>query len=480
MSAVTTPAPPTPKIKRRSFASWFKVLGWRHIVAWVAIIWSIFPIMWVVSAAFTKDPSISSSSLIPTNPTIENFQTLFTNPDQPYANWYVNTMIVASVSAFLTVLIAAGAAYAFSRFRFKGRKVGMTFLLLVQMFPQFLALAAIYIIMVNIGDVFPPIGLDTLPGWPERVRLMQENWIGKSEGVRFAFPHDIRGADGQLIGDGKMYVFTTRADTIMGVTFCAVAAEHPLALHAAASQPALAAFLEECKTGGTTEAELATQEKKGMPTGLFVTHPLTGAQVEVWVGNYVLMSYGDGAVMGVPGHDERAGRAVAHGLCRSGRCAAGLNTAPAGTPGDSKHGIGDDCAAADRRGGGAGVSARPVAPGPFAAAADGHRGRLPPAAGADRRADRAVARGGARPRARLLVCGRPAPGCAVAIGAPCGGGLRAPGGGGGIGRRVCGNFATLSRGARGAAKLKSPKMSAVTRETSARKARSPSFIAALA
>ncbi len=145
----------------------------------------------------------------------------------------------------------------------------------------------------------------TLDGWPDKVRLMQENWIGKSEGVRFAFTHSIQGADGALIGDGKMYVFTTRADTIMGVTFCAVAAEHPLALHAAASNPALAAFLEECKTGGTTEAELATQEKKGMATGLFVTHPLTGAQVEVWVGNYVLMSYGDGAVMGVPAHDER-------------------------------------------------------------------------------------------------------------------------------------------------------------------------------
>ncbi|WP_310567580.1 leucine--tRNA ligase [Hydrogenophaga sp.] len=145
----------------------------------------------------------------------------------------------------------------------------------------------------------------TLNGWPDKVRLMQENWIGKSEGVRFAFTHDIQGADGALIGDGKMYVFTTRADTIMGVTFCAVAAEHPLAHHAAASNPALAAFIEECKTGGTTEAELATQEKKGMATGLFVTHPLTGAQVEVWVGNYVLMSYGDGAVMGVPAHDER-------------------------------------------------------------------------------------------------------------------------------------------------------------------------------
>lgn len=146
---------------------------------------------------------------------------------------------------------------------------------------------------------------DKLPGWPERVKLMQENWIGKSEGVRFAFTHDIRSDDGALIGDGKMYVFTTRADTIMGVTFCAVAPEHPLATHAAKGNAALAAFIEECKTGGTTEAELATQEKKGVPTGLFVTHPLTDEKVQVWVGNYVLMGYGDGAVMGVPAHDER-------------------------------------------------------------------------------------------------------------------------------------------------------------------------------
>ena len=146
---------------------------------------------------------------------------------------------------------------------------------------------------------------DKLPGWPERVKLMQENWIGKSEGVRFAFTHDIKGDDGALIGDGKMYVFTTRADTIMGVTFCAVAPEHPLAAHAAKTSPALKAFIEECKSGGTTEAELATQEKKGMPTGLFVNHPLTDEKIEVWVGNYVLMGYGDGAVMGVPAHDER-------------------------------------------------------------------------------------------------------------------------------------------------------------------------------
>ena len=150
-------------------------------------------------------------------------------------------------------------------------------------------------------------GLDDL-GWPERVKLMQQNWIGKSFGVRFAFTHDIKNNEGQLIGDGRMYVFTTRADTIMGVTFAAVAPEHPLAMHAATlngGNEKLSDFIEKCKRGSVIEADLATQEKEGMPTGLFVTHPLTGQQIEVWVGNYVLMSYGDGAVMGVPAHDER-------------------------------------------------------------------------------------------------------------------------------------------------------------------------------
>jgi len=147
--------------------------------------------------------------------------------------------------------------------------------------------------------------IDDLDGWPEQVRTMQRNWIGKSEGVRFAFPHQIADETGALVQDGKMYVFTTRPDTIMGVTFCAVAAEHPIATLAAKNNATLAAFIEVCKAGGTTEAEMATKEKEGMPTGLFVTHPLTGEQVEVWVGNYVLMTYGDGAVMGVPAHDER-------------------------------------------------------------------------------------------------------------------------------------------------------------------------------
>ena len=102
-----------------------------------------------------------------------------------------------------------------------------------------------------------------------------------------------------------LWVYTTRADTIMGVTFVAVAAEHPLATRAAQDNPELAAFIEECKQGGVAEADLATMEKKGMPTGISVTHPLTGESIPVWVGNYVLMGYGEGAVMAVPAHDER-------------------------------------------------------------------------------------------------------------------------------------------------------------------------------
>ncbi|MDR0737196.1 MAG: leucine--tRNA ligase [Zoogloeaceae bacterium] len=143
-------------------------------------------------------------------------------------------------------------------------------------------------------------GLDTLTGWPEEVRLMQKNWIGKSVGVRLAFVL----ADSKY-QEQKLWVFTTRADTLMGVTFVAVAAEHPLAVHAAKGNPELAAFIAECKKGGVAEADFATMEKKGAPTGLFAQHPLTGERIPVWVGNYVLMSYGEGAVMAVPAHDER-------------------------------------------------------------------------------------------------------------------------------------------------------------------------------
>ncbi|MCW3480277.1 leucine--tRNA ligase [Neisseriaceae bacterium JH1-16] len=143
--------------------------------------------------------------------------------------------------------------------------------------------------------------LDTLDGWPEQVKTMQRNWIGKSFGAEIVFPYD---ADSIHHG-GELKVYTTRPDTLMGATYVAVAAEHPLATQAAEGNPALQAFIAECKAGSVAEADMATMEKKGLPTGLFVVHPLTGAKLPVWVANYVLWGYGEGAVMAVPGHDER-------------------------------------------------------------------------------------------------------------------------------------------------------------------------------
>ena len=149
--------------------------------------------------------------------------------------------------------------------------------------------------------------LDEMPGWPDSVKTMQRNWIGRSEGVELAF--EVEGEDEPLT------VFTTRPDTLMGVTYMAVAAEHPLAAKAAAGNPAVAAFVEECKTSVAAEAMLETMEKKGMPLGMSARHPITGEPVPLWVANFVLMSYGTGAVMAVPGHDARDWEfAKKHGL----------------------------------------------------------------------------------------------------------------------------------------------------------------------
>ncbi|WP_017463260.1 leucine--tRNA ligase [Dyella ginsengisoli] len=140
-------------------------------------------------------------------------------------------------------------------------------------------------------------GLDSLPGWPDAVKTMQRNWIGRSEGLEIHFAVE---------GEAEpLTVFTTRPDTLMGVTFVSIAGEHPLAVKAAENNPELAAFLAELRQGGVSEAELETQEKRGMATGLFAIHPVTGDKVPVWVANFVLMGYGTGAVMAVPGHDER-------------------------------------------------------------------------------------------------------------------------------------------------------------------------------
>ncbi len=137
--------------------------------------------------------------------------------------------------------------------------------------------------------------LGQLDGWPERVKAMQANWIGRSEGAEVAF----------ACGDTTIKVFTTRPDTLLGATFMAVAAEHPLALAAAENNPELADFIRQCQKGGVSEADIATQEKLGMDTGLKAIHPLTGDELPVWIANYVLMGYGEGAIMAVPAHDER-------------------------------------------------------------------------------------------------------------------------------------------------------------------------------
>ena len=138
--------------------------------------------------------------------------------------------------------------------------------------------------------------LDDLPGWPERVKLMQANWIGRSEGLEIEF---------EVEGGGTLGIYTTRPDTLLGVTYMAVAAEHPLALRAAQGNPDLQAFLAECQRMGVTEAALETMEKRGMPLGIDAIHPISGERIPIWVANFVLMSYGTGAVMAVPAHDQR-------------------------------------------------------------------------------------------------------------------------------------------------------------------------------
>jgi len=140
-------------------------------------------------------------------------------------------------------------------------------------------------------------GLDKLPGWPDSVKTMQRNWIGRSEGLEIQFP--VEGSDAVLT------VFTTRPDTLMGVTFVSIAAEHPLALEAAQGNPQIQKFIDECRHGATATADIETQEKKGIDTGFKVVHPVTGETLPVWIANFVLMGYGTGAVMAVPGHDQR-------------------------------------------------------------------------------------------------------------------------------------------------------------------------------
>ena len=150
--------------RRRNRSSSFRGNWWRHVVAVLALLFALFPVAYVTSAAFNADQSLTGASLIPRAVTFDNFRALFNDPEAPYLRWLANSIFVAGAAAFVSVLLGASAAYAFSRFRFRGRRMGLVSLLLIQMFPQFLALVAIYLILLRVGDVFPRIGLNTPSG----------------------------------------------------------------------------------------------------------------------------------------------------------------------------------------------------------------------------------------------------------------------------------------------------------------------------
>jgi len=153
-----------PTKRKMSSLHWFREVGWRHLVAWVAIVFAVFPLLYVVSVAFNPIGTLTGSNALFTRFDLGNFAKLFTNPDLPFARWFVNTLVIGLVSSAGTVFLGALAAYSFSRMRFKGRRVGLLSLLLIQMFPQYLAVVAIFLLMAGISDVFPAIGLGTQTG----------------------------------------------------------------------------------------------------------------------------------------------------------------------------------------------------------------------------------------------------------------------------------------------------------------------------
>ncbi len=150
--------------KRRSFRKWWRDLGFRHLILIIAGIFALYPVVWILSSAFNAVDTLSGAQLVPRNTTTENFTGLFDNDSTPFARWIWNSYVIAIVAASINLVIAAMAAFAFSRFRFKGRRVGLLTLLLVQVFPQFLAFVAILLLVQQIGEVFPAAGLDTHVG----------------------------------------------------------------------------------------------------------------------------------------------------------------------------------------------------------------------------------------------------------------------------------------------------------------------------
>lgn len=157
------PRAPRP-VRRSSFAPWFRRNGWRHLVAWLTLGFALFPVVWIVSASFNPTGSLNAQRLIPSDPSLENYRTLFTDEDVPYVRWFWNTVLISGAAALLNTFLCALAAYPFSRLRFAGRRTGLLTVLLVQMFPQIAAVIAIFIIMQNLGRVFPAIGIGTQAG----------------------------------------------------------------------------------------------------------------------------------------------------------------------------------------------------------------------------------------------------------------------------------------------------------------------------
>ncbi|MGB5756702.1 MAG: sugar ABC transporter permease [Acidimicrobiales bacterium] len=150
--------------ERSSFGRWFRKLGWRHLVAWLALAFALFPIVWIVSASFNPSGSLNSQRLVPSQPSLENYRILFTDQDVPFVRWFWNTVLISGAAALFNTFLCALAAYAFSRLRFNGRRTGLLTVLLVQMFPQLLAVIAIFTIMQNLGRVFPAVGIGTQLG----------------------------------------------------------------------------------------------------------------------------------------------------------------------------------------------------------------------------------------------------------------------------------------------------------------------------
>jgi arabinogalactan oligomer/maltooligosaccharide transport system permease protein len=158
----TAPAAPAVNVRpRQSFRRWFADKGWRHIIAWVTIAFALFPLLYIVSVSFNPIGTLTGSNELFRAFSLDNYVDLFTRPDVPYSNWYVNSLVIAIVTSVITVLLCALGAYAFSRMRFAGRRLGLVSLLVLQMFPQMLAITAIFLLMIQISDVFPAIGLGT-------------------------------------------------------------------------------------------------------------------------------------------------------------------------------------------------------------------------------------------------------------------------------------------------------------------------------